>query len=280
VRDSALALLILNREKGVLDEAMAVKAPSIGTQRTRILEDIAVITGGRCLLQEAQDRFEDVMLHDLGKARQAWATRFAFGILGGEGSKGAMRQRIGEARAEMATIKDDDYVVNKIKERIGKLSGAAAVIRVGAPTKSDQADLKFRIEAAVTSARSALQDGVVAGGGAAYVACIPALEAMELSGDEAVGARILARARTEPMRAIAENAGYDPSPIVYEARRREPGMTFDVLRGEWVDAFETGIIDPVTVALTALETSISAATMALTTDVLIRHKKPTMATNP
>jgi chaperonin GroEL len=280
VRDSALALLILNRDKGVLDEVMAVKAPSIGQQRTNILDDIAVITGGRCLHMEGQESFKEVILEDLGKARQAWATKFAFGILGGQGSKGAIRQRIGEARAELKTIKDDEYTTNKIKERVGKLMGAAAIIRVGAPTKSDQAELKFRVEAAVTAARAALQEGVVPGGGAAFVACLPALEALKLSGDEAVGLKILGRALTEPMRAIAENAGLDPSPIVHEARQRGAGWTFDVVGKQWVQARQAGIIDPLSVVLTALETSVSAATMALTTDVLVRHKKPSMATNP
>jgi chaperonin GroEL len=280
VRDSALALLILNREKGVLDEAMAVKAPSIGQQRTNILDDIAVLTGGRCLHQEGQESFQEIMIHDLGRARQAWATRHAFGILGGHGSKGAIRQRINEAKAELRTIKDDDYVRNKIRERIGKLAGAAAVIRVGAPTKSEQTEAKFRIEAAVTSARSALQDGVVPGGGAAFLACVPALEAMTLTGDEAVGLKILIRALQEPMRAIVENAGLDANMILHFAREHGPGWTFDVVRKEWVEARAAGIVDPLPVVLTALETSISAALMALTTDVLIRHRKPSLATNP
>lgn len=282
VRDSALALLIVNREKGVLDSAMAVKAPSIGTQRTRILEDIAVITGGRCLLQEAEDPFSEVMIHDLGTARQAWATRHGFGLVGGGGGKGAIRQRIGEAKNELKAVGDDDYVRDKIKERIGKLAGAAAVIRVGAPTKVDRDELKFRIEAAVTSARSALQEGVVPGGGAAFLTCAPALEALALEAraDEAVGIKALAEALAEPMRAIVENAGFDPSPIVHEARRRGPGWTFDVVRGEWVEARAGGLVDPLPVTLTALEASVSSATMALTTDVLVRHRKPSTAVNP
>ena len=285
IKDSALAVLILNRQKGVLEEAMAVKAPAIGTQQTHILEDLAVITGGRCFRRDSHDNTQDVMIHDLGTARQAWATRFAFGVLGGAGSKGAIRQRINEARAELKTVdQDDQYVVGKIKERIGKLMGAAARLRVGAPTKTDQADLKLRVEAAITSVRSALEDGVVPGGGAAYVACIPALEALANSGDlreaEAFGARALARALAEPMRAIAENAGLNPSPIVARARQQPAGTTFDVLRQEWGDAVKMGVIDPLPVVTAALKAGASAATMALTTDVLIRHKKPDLATNP
>jgi chaperonin GroEL len=229
---------------------------------------------------EGQESFAEVINEDLGRARQVWATKFAFGILGGTGSKGAIRQRIQEARAELATIKDDDYTRDKIKERIGKLMGAAAVVRVGAPTRADQADLKFRIEAAVTAARAALRDGVVPGGGAALVACLAALDELKLSGDEAVGVRIMARALSEPMRAIAENAGIDPSPLIYFAAERGDRQTYDVVRRRWVDAREAGIVDPLSVLETALTAGTSAAMMAITTDVLIRHKKPTMATNP
>jgi chaperonin GroEL len=282
IRDQALALLILNREKGVLEQAVAVKAPSIGTQRTMILDDIAVITGGRCVHQEAGERFEDVQSYDLGRARQAWATRWAFGILGGAGSKGAIRQRISDCKAELKTIKDDDYTTGKIRERIGKLAGAAAIVRVGAPTKADQADRRLRIEAAVTAGRAALQDGVVAGGGAAYLGCVPALErlAAESTGDAAVGVKILIAALAEPMAAIVENAGLNASTIVHTARQQGLPWTFDVVSKEWVDAYEAGIVDPLPVALAALQASISAGTIALTTDVLIRHKKPSMATNP
>ncbi len=280
VRGSALGLLIVNRDKGVLSDVVAVKAPSIGEQRTRILEDIAVISGGRCLHQEWQERLEGVAIEDLGKARQVWATRSAFGILGGHGSKGAIRQRIGEARGELGTVGDDDYKRDKVRERIGKLAGTAAVIRVGAPSQSEQAELKLRVEAAVASARCALEAGIVPGGGAGLLACAPALEAAKLDGDEAVGVQILARALAEPMRVIVRNAGLDPGPIVHEAHQRGPGSAFDVIHLEWVDAWRAGIVDPLTVALTALETSVSAATMAITTEVLIRRRNPPIAVNP
>ena len=284
VRDSAVGLLVVNRERGLLDGAVAVKAPSFGPQRTRILEDIAVITGGRCLGQDRQERLADVTIDDLGKARQAWATRFAFGILGGQGAKAAIRQRVAEARAELATVEDDAYTSEKIKERIGKLAGTAASIRVGAPSKSEQEDLKLRIEAAVRSARSALRDGVVPGGGAALVACIPAIETMTLSGDEAVGASALAHALAEPMRTILGNAGLDATSIVHEARRRGasqvPECVFDVVQRRWVDGASGGVVDPLAVELAALETSVGTAALALTSEVLVRRRKPPMARDP
>ena len=284
IRDSAVGLLVVNRERGVLDGAIAVRAPSFGPQRTRILEDIAVITGGRCVCQDRQERLADVTIDDLGKARQAWATRVAFGILGGQGSKAGIRQRIAEARAELGTIEDDAYTSEKIKERIGKLAGTAAIIRVGAPSKSEQEDLKLRIEAAVRSARSAVQDGVVPGGGAALLACIPALEGMAVDGDEGVGVRALAEALPEPMRAILGNAGLEVAPIVHEARRRQanqvPARVYDVLRCAWVDAFGGGIVDPLAVTSAALETSVGTAALALTSEVLVRRKNPPRAINP
>jgi chaperonin GroEL len=283
IRDSAIGLLVANRERGVLDDVVAVRAPSIGTQRARILEDLAVITGGRCITQERHDRLADVTIDDLGRARQAWATRFAFGILGGHGSKAAIRQRIAEARTELRAVEDDAYTTAKIQERIGKLAGTAVTIHVGAATKAEQDDLKLRIEAAVRSARSAVQDGVVPGGGAAMLACIPALEAMQVSGEEAVGVRALAQALAEPMRAIVWNAGLDAGPILDEARRgrqHNPPRVFDVVRREWVDPWSAGLVDPLPVALAALETSVSTAMLALTAEVLIRRKKPPRAVNP
>ncbi|MDQ6674503.1 MAG: chaperonin GroEL [Chloroflexota bacterium] len=286
IRDSAVGLLVVNRERGVLDGAVAVRAPSFGLQRTRILEDIAVMTGGRCVCQDRQDRLADVTIDDLGKARQAWATKVAFGILGGQGSKMGIRQRIAEARAELGSVEDDPYTSEKIKERIGKLAGTAAIIRVGAPSKSEQEDVKLRIQAAVTSARAALREGVVPGGGAALLACISDLTAIEASaeGDEKVGIRALAHALAEPMRVILGNAGLEVAPIVHEARRRAvddvPDCVFDVLRQAWVHGWNGGIVDPLTVTLAALETSIGAAGLVLTSEVLVRRKDPPMSMNP
>jgi chaperonin GroEL len=279
VRDSAVGLLVANRERGVMDSAIAVRAPSVGTQRTRILEDIAVITGGRFFCQERSDQPASVKIEDLGKARQAWATRVAFGILGGHGSKTGIRQRIAEARAELSTVQAGDvYTSSKIEERIGKLAGTAAIIRVGAPTGAEQEDLKLRIEAAVRSARSALRDGVVPGGGAAMLACVPALEAMDLDGDEALGVRALKRALAEPMRTLIGNAGLEVEPILDQSRRG--CLVYDIVQREWVDPWTSGLLDPLVVALTALESSVSTAALALSADVLIHRKNPPMMTTP
>lgn len=283
VSGSALALLIVNRDKGVLESVIAAKAPNMGKMREGALIDLAAITGGRAICNERGDKMDEVIFEDLGTARQAWVTSTTFGILGGAGAKGTIRQRITEVKNELRALpKDEEYDRKTIQERIGKLAGAAALIRVGAVTQVEQQETKLRIEAAVAAARSALRDGVVAGGGAGYVGCIAALERLksEYEGDEAFGIEVMARALSAPMRAIARNSGHDPRPLVHMARERGEEWTFDVLTGEWVDAWESGIVDPLPVALAVLEKATSAAIMAMTTDVLIRHKKPAMATAP
>src|SRR5262249_22038003 len=161
-----------------------------------------------------------------------------------------------------------------------KLVGLAAEIKVGAATPSDREELKLRVEAAVISARAAVQDGVVPGGGAALLACIPAIQALDLAGDEATGARILARALAAPMRTLARNAGRDPSAIVDGVRQRGRGWTYDVVGGDWADAWKAGILDPLPVVTGALEAAVSAAGAALTSEVLIHHKNPSVSVQP
>lgn len=280
---AALGFLIANRERGVLGGALVVRAPGTGDGQARILEDIAVATGGRAFLMATGARLSDVAIGDLGRARQVWATTDSFSILGGRGDRAAIRLRIGAAKAELrALAADEERARRGIRERIGKLAGTAAILYVGAPTESARAEMRVRIEAAVTAAQAALREGVVPGGGAALRACAPALErlAASLPADEALGARLLARALPSPMRSIALNAGIDPSAIFADARTCEPGWTFDVLERRWVDAWEAGILDPLPVVLASLEGSVSTAVMALTTDVLVRHRRPETAKTP
>jgi chaperonin GroEL len=280
VRDAAVALMVVNRERDRFDHLVAAKAPLFGDQRVGVLDDLAAITGGRCILEERHERLEEVTLDDLGRARQAWVTHSHFGILGGRGEKAAIRARIGEAKQELRAIGDDEWSRERVKERIGKLSGLAAQIKVGAATPSDRAELKLRVEAAVASARAAVRDGVVPGGGTALLSCAPAVEALGLAGDEAVGARILAHALAEPMRALVRNAGLEPSTIVAGARRRGPGWAFDVVGERWVDAWKVGLLDPLPVVTTALETAVSAAAAALTSDILIHRKDAPLSVQP
>jgi len=280
VKDAAIALLVLNRERNLFDHVMAAKAPHFGEQRAGILDDIAVITGGRSILEDRHEKLEDVALDDLGKARQAWVTHSHFGILGGRGEKAAIRARIAELKPIIRVLDDDEWSRERVKERIGKLAGLAAHIKVGAATPSDRDELKLRVEAAVTSARAAALEGVVPGGGAALLACVPAVEALPLAGDEAIGAKILARALAEPMRSLAANAGWEPSTIVAGASGRGPGWTYDLVAGDWVNAWKAGILDPLPVVTGALEAAVSGAVVALTSDVLIHHKNPSVSVQP
>ncbi len=282
VSDSALSLLVLNRDQGLFDEVMAAKAPSMGEQRSKVLTDLAVTTGGRLLNSDGGDTVEKVMLEDLGTARQAWVTDKTFGILGGAGVKGAIRQRINEVKAELREVKNDDHLRRGLQERIGKLAGAAATVYVAAPTPAEQAELRLRVEAAITAAHAALRNGAVPGGGTAFVGAIPALERLsaEMSGDEAFGVKILAQAMKGPMAMIMRNAGFESAPLIATVQEQQAGMVFDVVGRKWVDPWEAGIVDPLSVAQAALQASVSTATMALTTDVLVRHKKPETAVNP
>jgi chaperonin GroEL len=281
VKDAAIALMVVNRDRKLFDHVMAAKAPHFGDQRAGILEDIATVTGGRCFLVDRHERLEAVTLDDLGQARQAWVTHSHFGILGGRGQKAAIRARIGLVKQELrATSEDDEWSRERVKERIGKLVGLAAEIKVGAATSSDREELKLRVEAAVISARAAVQDGVVPGGGAALLACVPAVRALDLTGDEATGARILARALEAPMRTLARNAGQESSVIVDGVRQRGRGWTYDVVGGCWADAWKAGILDPLPVVTGALEAAVSAAGAALTSEVLIHHKNPSVSVQP
>jgi chaperonin GroEL len=277
--DAAVGLLVANRERGEFNSVMAVQAPSFGIQRTRILEDIATLTGGRCLCRDRQDRLVDVTIDDLGRARQAWATQFAFGILGGRGPKATVRDRIAEAKTELRqTDPQDEYTTALIRERIGKLAGTAAVVRVGAPGRAEQEYLKRRIQAAIASLRWALAEGVVPGGGKALLTCAQAMETAEPPDDQAPGVRALARALADPMRVIAMNAGFDASPILDRARGNR--CVFDVVRRKWVDPWEGGIVDPLTVTLTALETSVSAVGSMFSAEVLVHRKDAPAVAGP
>ncbi len=283
VRAAALGLLIANRERGVLDGVLAVRAPGNDDTRAAILEDIAVVTGARVFLTATGARTADVTIADLGSARQAWATADTFCILGGRGEKAAIRQRIATLKAALRqTAPEDDRARDALRERIGKLAGTAAVLSLGAPTDAARAELRTRVGAAVRAAQAALAEGVVPGGGAALLACVPAVErlAMELDGDAARGARILARALAAPLRTIAANAGLDASALFAEPCARADGWTFDVVARRWVDAWDAGIVDPLAVVDTALVGSVSAAAMAVMTDVLVRRRRPPRATDP
>lgn len=280
---AVLGLLVTNRDHGVLDGVLAVRAPGDEHTRAAIIEDIAIATGGRAYLIGTGTSTAGVTADDLGHARQAWATADSFCILGGRGDKASVRLRIAALKSLLReTDQDDDRTRRDLRERIGKLAGTAAVLYIGAPTEAARAETRMRVEAAVQAAQAALNRGAVPGGGAALLACAPAVErlAAELDADAAVGARLLTRALVAPIRTIAANAGIEASTLFTDPSSQAGGWTFDVRRRCWADAWDAGIVDPLAVVEAALEASVSTAVMALTTDVLVRRTRPPRATEP
>jgi chaperonin GroEL len=278
ISGDALATLVNNKQQQIIT-TLAVKAPGYGERRMRILEDIAVFTGGRMVREDAGETIANVTPEHFGRARRVWCNRDFFTVIEGQGDPTAIRRRIAQIKTELPTV-TDDYEKGKMRERLGKLSGGLAILKVGAPTELERDEKKLQAEDAVAGTRLALESGVVAGGGAALLACIPAVEALRLDGDERMGAEILARALEAPTRQILQNGGFAPNPLIAELRRRPPGWGFDVIGGEIVDMWEAGIIDPLKVVRTALDAATSTAMMALTTEALVRKAKPQESLNP
>ncbi|HYI24729.1 MAG TPA: TCP-1/cpn60 chaperonin family protein [Thermomicrobiales bacterium] len=280
--DAAIALLYQGRSQGVFDGMMAVRAPGVGNERAELLADIAVMTGGIVVQPDLGLGPMTIVPHALGSARQAWATRKTFGLLGGRGAPGAVRRRIHELRDSLPVAARDDQARRARTARLANLVGTSAIVRVGAPTAAARKELRRRIEASVATASAALAHGVVPGAGAALVACEPSLQKLreEVDPHLQAGVSILLEALSEPARVIAMNAGLAPGPIIERMRRSSNDLVYDVVRREWTEATPSGIEDPVDVVVAALETSVSAASMILTTDVLVRGKRPDYATRP
>jgi chaperonin GroEL len=279
VTGEALSLLVVNKMQGVMT-TVAVKAPGYGDRRMAILQDLAVLTGGKVINSDAGETVEEAKLADLGRARRVWADTSNFNVMGGWGNPQTVRERIANLKKEIPTIKDE-YEREKARERLGKLSGGIAVVNVGAPTELAQKEKRNRIEAAVSALRAASESGVVPGGGAALLSCARAVRALEGSdSDEAFGLKILATALEAPTRWIVRNAGFNPSPVIAELGRRPAGYGYDVIRAEYCDMDEAGIRDPHPVVRTALVKGVSGALMAMTTDALVIHKKPDWTAEP
>jgi chaperonin GroEL len=275
VEGEALATLVVNRLRGTLN-VVAVKAPGFGDRRKAILGDLATITGATVIGEEVGKRLETVELEDLGAARRVIAKHDRTTIIEGRGDSARIDARIAElrAQAEQATSSFDS---DKLKERLAKLSGGVAVIRLGASTETELTELKHRVEDALAATRAAIEDGIVPGGGVALLGAAGEIDRLDLDGDEAVGGGCLRRALTEPMRQIAANAGYDGGVVVETVRRlrrerRRPNLGFNALTGRYVDMVKAGIIDPAKVTHAALDAAVSTASMLLTTEVAITEE--------
>ena len=266
----ALATLVVNRLRGTLN-ALAIKAPSFGDRRKAILEDMAILTGGTYITEDMGRKLEGAQVNDLGRARRVVAGKDETIIVEGRGSDEAIQSRIKQIKAQVDDA-SSEFDREKLQERLAKLAGGVAVVKVGAPTEIELKEKKLRVEDALSATRAAVEEGIVPGGGVALLRTAPALDKLgkKLSGDELTGSRIIKKALEEPLRVIAENAGQEGSVIVDAVQQRKDGAYgYDADRGEYVDMFERGIVDPAKVTRTALENAASIAALVLTTDSLI-----------
>jgi chaperonin GroEL len=269
VDGEALATLVVNKLRGTLN-VLAVKAPGFGDRRKAMLEDIATLTGGKVISEEVGRKLDSTTVQDLGRARRVSANKDETTIVEGRGSEEAIKGRIQQIRTQINDT-TSDFDREKLQERLAKLAGGVAVIKVGAATEVELKEKKHRVEDALSATRAAVEEGIVPGGGTAFVHSLAALDSVvgELEGDERTGAQMLRRALEEPLRRICANAGAEGSVVVEEVKREGPGRGYDAARGEYADMVERGIIDPLKVTRSALENAASIATMILTTETLI-----------
>jgi chaperonin GroEL len=267
VEGEALATLIVNKLRGTFT-AVAVKAPGFGDRRKAMLQDIAILTGGQVISEELGLKLESVQLNQLGKARRVVVTKDDTTIVEGAGKQDDIKGRMNQIKAEIDKS-TSDWDKEKLQERLAKLAGGVAVIRVGAATETELKEKKHRMEDAVSATRAAVAEGIVPGGGAVLVHSIPALDKLKLVGDEATGVQIVRRALEEPTRQIAKNAGYEGSVVLEKVKSLPKGHGFDAAKGEYGDMLKAGIPDPTKVTRSALQNAASIAGMMLTTEALI-----------
>jgi chaperonin GroEL len=268
IEGEALATLVVNKIRGTLN-VTAVKAPGFGDRRKAILDDIAILTGGKVISEEIGFKLENVMLDDLGKASKIVVTKDSTTIIEGQGNKADIQSRVAQIRSQVEAS-TSDYDKEKLQERLAKLAGGVAVIKVGAATETELKEKKDRIEDALSATRAAVQEGIVPGGGVALLRAQTALDNLKLEGDEAFGAAIIRRALEEPLRVISDNAGFDASVVVDKVRnQKDLAYGFNAKTGQYVNMVEEGIIDPAKVERTALQNAASISGLLLTTEAMI-----------
>ncbi len=271
VEGEALATLVLNKLRGTL-RCVAVKAPGFGDRRKAMLQDIAILTGGTVISEEVGLKMENATIDMCGRATTVRVKKEETIIVGGQGKQEEIEKRIASIKVQIEET-TSDYDREKLQERLAKLSGGVAVIKVGAATETEMKDKKLRIEDALNATRAAVEEGIVSGGGVAYVQAVKELENIQADNpDEKVGIDIVRRALEEPLRQIACNAGLEGSVVVEKVKSSEPGIGFDALSGQYVNMIEKGIIDPTKVNRTALQNAASIAAMILTTETLVAEK--------
>jgi chaperonin GroEL len=270
VEAEALATLVVNKLRGTFT-GIGVKAPGFGDRRKRMLEDIAILTGGEVISEEMGLKLENTTLSQLGRARKVVVSKDNTTIVDGAGELDQIKGRINQLKVEIENT-DSDFDREKLQERLAKLAGGVAVIKVGAATETEIKEKKHRVEDALSATRAALEEGIVPGGGVAQILAIPAVTAIEAEGDERTGIRIVARALEEPLRQLANNAGLEGSVVVNEVKTRAPGIGLNIATGEYMEMIPAGIIDPAMVTRSALQNAASIAKNILTTEVIVADK--------
>ena len=270
VDGEALPTLVLNKIRGTFN-VVAVKAPGFGDRRKAMLEDIAILTGGTVITEDLGLDLKDATVDSLGQASKVTVDKDTTTIVEGAGGKDAIANRTAVIKSQIEQT-TSDFDREKLQERLAKLSGGVAVIKVGAATETELKEMKLRIEDALNATRAAVEEGIVAGGGTALVNVITKVAEVELTGDELTGRNIVLRALEEPVRQIAKNAGYEGSVVIDKLKQSATGAGFNAATGEWVDMIETGIIDPVKVTRSALQNAASVASLILTTEAVVANK--------
>lgn len=274
----ALTTIVVNKLRGTF-KALAVKAPGFGDRRKAMLEDIAILTGGTVISEELGRKLDSVTIEDLGRARQIRSTKEETTIVDGMGDKDQIAARVAQIKKQIAET-TSDFDKEKLQERLAKLAGGVAVIEIGAATEVEMKDKKYRIEDALNATRAAVEEGIVAGGGTTFIDILPALDKIQVEGDEKVGVNIVRRAIEEPVRQIADNAGLEGSVVVENVKKAGSGVGFNALKNEYVDMIKAGIVDPAKVTRSALQNAASIASMVLTTETLVADKPEEKAAAP
>jgi chaperonin GroEL len=279
VEGEALATLVVNKLRGTL-QVCAVKAPGFGDRRKAMLEDIAVLTGGRCITEDLGIKLENITIEDLGKAKRIVVEKEATTIVEGEGKSKDIQGRVAQIRRQIEET-TSDYDREKLQERLAKLAGGVAVINVGAATETEMKEKKARVEDALHATRAAVEEGIVPGGGVALIRAQKVLESLKLEGDEAIGAGIVNRAIEQPLRTLADNAGQEGALIVQEVKKGKGNEGYNVATGKYEDLVKAGVVDPTKVTRSALQNAASISGLLLTTEALVtelpeKDKAPAM----
>ena len=278
VEGEALATLVVNKLRGTL-KCIAVKAPGFGDRRKSMLEDIAILTGGKVISEDLGIKLENIKLNDLGRAKRITVDKDNTTIVDGAGDKDDIEARVKQIRVQIDET-TSDYDREKLQERLAKIIGGVAVINVGAATETEMKEKKARVEDALNATRAAVEEGIVPGGGVAYLRCLQALDKLKLDGDKKIGVDIIRRALEEPIRQIANNAGQEGSVVVEKVRNEKGAYGFDASTDEYTDMIKAGIIDPTKVVRLALQNASSVASLMITTEALIADKPEKKAPYP